>query len=100
MSFAVTFIWCLIWFITITDDPIDSKCVSTKDKEAIKADRIITDQTADIPLMKLITSVPVVSLIIVGMSNDYGYNMLFTDGPNFISNVYKKNIADVLPSTY
>ena len=90
--------WFIVWTILVTDDPQHNCWMSHEERTYILAERVEPDEAAKqkrLPLLKMLTSPPVLALITISLANDWGLYMLLTEGPDFLSNVMGKDIATV-----
>lgn len=94
---AVTVVWCILWFVLVTDYPEDHFWISKKELEHIKEHRIKPEKSSlhRFPILQMLTNIPVLSVIVCSLSNDYGFYILLTEGPSFMDNILKKDIATV-----
>ena len=95
VSSAVTSLWLLAWFFLITDDPAQNRFMAREELDYILEHRVIPRSRRSMPLRQIATNVPVIAMMFMSFANDWGLNTLLTEGPNFMNEVLKKDIATV-----
>ena len=81
-------IWCVLWFVVLSDDPKDHKCIKSNEVEYIEEYRTDTVKTTALPPYFAILKSPAVwTHIFCDVANGWGLYTILTEGPNFISNV-------------
>lgn len=88
-------LWCVLWFVVLTDDPNDHRCIKPKEVEYIEGHRTNTVKTSALPpYFEILKSPAVWTCILCDVANGWGLYTILTEGPNFISNVLHQDIAN------
>ena len=91
-------LWFILWMLVITDEPASHKLISDEERDYIKAN---SEQTIgqiggrSPPYLKILTNSVVWVIMICDFANSISSYMVIIEGPNFISNVLKKDIGSV-----
>ena len=81
-------IWCLAWFVFVSDGPDSNKWVSPHEATYIRA-TVSLSRPVDtaVPWCSILTSVPVLSVWLTHCCNGFGYFMLLSEMPKFMVEV-------------
>ena len=96
----ISIVWCFLWFSLVSDDPVEHNFISEQERTFILVTRSEdAEQQAsriDVPVLKIVKSIAVWSILIISVANDYGVYLLTTEVPSFISKVLEKDIETVI----
>ena len=81
-------VWCLAWFMFVSDGPDCNRWVSTNEAAYITAAVSLPKKVnTSIPWCSILTSVPVISLCVTHACKGFGYFMLLSETPKFMVEV-------------
>ena len=95
-------LWCILWWVLLSDEPRDHKCIGQAEIDYIQSHRILPKKPQNAkgdpilpPYWQILTTHAVITTILCDFANGWGLTTILVDGPNFISNVLNKDIQDV-----
>lgn len=93
---GASLIWCVIWFLCLTDEPRDHPWISKDEANFIEQHRPkISKEFVTPPYWKMLKNPGLWAIMFCDFANGWGIFMIITEGPNFISNVLHQSIANV-----
>ncbi|XP_013392278.1 vesicular glutamate transporter 3 [Lingula anatina] len=93
---ALAILWCILWFLLISDSPSEHPTISQEELEYIQYSMGYTDkQTQNLhpPWLKMATSVPVWAIICAHFAENWGFYTLLTSLPTFLHDVFSYRVA-------
>ena len=101
-------IWCLLWTILIYENPDGHPRISEDEKSYINSNTRTTyssPTTTTIslpraPIMKILTSVPVLATIFTALGQNYGFYTILKMTPTYLNNIQHVSIRNVGTSTH
>lgn len=95
LSGGIGILWCIIWWIYVTDTPAQSKHLSTEERLYLDTIEDISDTKKTIPWRCILTSIPFWSTVIAHISASWGFYLLLTEIPTYLNGVYHFDINSV-----
>ena len=95
---ALGVVWFVFWMFLVYDTPGKHPRISTEEREYIEATITSKDQGAKLPLppwKHIMTSIPMISLIIAHCGHNYGFYTLLTMVPTYLYNIQHFDLATV-----
>ena len=104
---AFGMIWCLLWTILIYENPDDHPRISEDEKSYINSNTRTTYSSSTTtvislpraPIMKILTSVPVLATIFTALGQNYGFYTILKMTPTYLNNIQHVSIRNVGTST-
>lgn len=93
---AITFVTALIWFYLVADYPSTHPRIDPRECQYIEkqlAGTVVKEKRIFPPILPLVTSLPVWSLLLLHYGNLWGLFFLLTAAPKYMSEVLKFNLA-------
>ncbi|XP_046751153.1 sialin-like [Diprion similis] len=87
-------VWFLAWILLCSNHPDSHPFISDQEKKYLHDAMVEHTQkeTGPTPWRQILTSVPMWALIVVNISEGFGFNMISTDLPKYMSSVLKFSI--------
>ncbi|XP_066258290.1 putative inorganic phosphate cotransporter [Euwallacea similis] len=81
--------WCLIWIILGADSPAKHKNISKEEQFYIESslNSVAQPTPPPTPWKAILTSMPVWAILVANSGQNWGYSVLLTEIPNYLSNV-------------
>lgn len=94
---GLSLIWTIIWLAYGCNDPSESETISKEEKEFIQSanSHNTNSEQKPIPWKDIMTSPPFVCLIFVHSAASWGYFLLLTEMPSYLSSVLHFDIKQV-----
>ncbi|CAL4120961.1 unnamed protein product, partial [Meganyctiphanes norvegica] len=91
---AMTLVWSVAWFVFVTNSPKDHRWVSETERDYILASLGNTENTKTqaVPIRSILTSVPVLALVITTFGDGWGFYTLLTELPQYMKIMLKKDM--------
>ncbi|XP_063589198.1 sialin-like [Penaeus indicus] len=91
---TLALLWCIGWYYIVTDSPKDFHWISDDEKEYITSSIGISKnkKTPPTPIKHMVTSLPVWSVIISAVGNNWGFYTLLTIVPQYMKTIMHKDI--------
>ncbi|XP_015524856.1 putative inorganic phosphate cotransporter isoform X1 [Neodiprion pinetum] len=92
---AITIVWSVVFFIWGSDSPARHRSIKPAEKDYIETSlgQVDVQTQHSTPWIKIITSVPVWSLIIVHCGQNWGYWTLLTEMPSYMNHILGFDIS-------
>ncbi|XP_043470642.1 putative inorganic phosphate cotransporter [Leptopilina heterotoma] len=92
----ITLIWSILWLCLGKDSPAEHPSLPLDEREYIEVSLGVTETTEPIPTpwKKIFLSGPVWAIVITQSCQVWGFWMLLTKIPNYLSSVFKFNIKE------
>ncbi|XP_076069277.1 putative inorganic phosphate cotransporter [Oratosquilla oratoria] len=91
---AITLVWCLAWFLVVSDGPTTSKKITQAERDYIL--NSVGDskdlKPPPVPVKKVLSSPPVWAILVAGVGNNWGFYTLLTDLPLYMKNMLQMDI--------
>ncbi|XP_033218487.1 putative inorganic phosphate cotransporter [Belonocnema kinseyi] len=93
---GIALLWSIVWYFLGKESPSEHRGIPLDEKEYIEVSLGVTETTEPIPTPwnKILFSGPVWALLVVQSCQTWGFWMLLTKIPNYMSSVLKFNIQD------
>ena len=96
-------VWCLLWTLLIYENPDDHPRISEDEKIYINSNTRTTTTMISLPrapIMKILTSVPVLATIFTALGQNYGFYTILKMTPTYLNNIQHVSIRNVGTSTH
>lgn len=95
---VVSAIWCLLWMVFVSDSPAQHKRISHAEKMYILHSQKDTftqssDRKLNVPWCKIVTSCPVLAILVANITTDWSGYTLLTSIPTYMNEVLKLDIS-------
>ena len=100
---AFGMVWCLLWTLLIYENPDDHPRISEDEKIYINSNTRTTTTMISLPrapIMKILTSVPVLATIFTALGQNYGFYTILKMTPTYLNNIQHVSIRNVGTSTH
>ena len=100
---AFGMVWCLLWTLLIYENPDDHPRISEDEKIYINSNTRTTTTMISLPrapIMKILTSVPVLATIFTALGQNYGFYTILKMTPTYLNNIQHVSIRNVGFPTY
>lgn len=98
ISGSMGVVWAIFWYLFAASTPAEHKSISPEEKKLIENSLGQMDSTpktvAPTPWLKIFTSLPFISLIIVHCTHMWGFWTLLTQIPNYMKNILGVDIKN------
>ena len=95
---AFGMVWCLLWTLLIYENPDDHPRISEDEKIYINSNTRTTTTMISLPrapIMKILTSVPVLATIFTALGQNYGFYTILKMTPTYLNNIQHVSIRNV-----
>ena len=93
---AAGLVWSILWFVLLSDEPKDHKCIHEKEIEYIENNRTkVENQIGFPPYCKIIMCPALWTYMFCDFALGWGLFTLLNDGPTFINKVLHQDITQV-----
>ncbi|KAK8735460.1 hypothetical protein OTU49_005402 [Cherax quadricarinatus] len=91
---AVTLLWCLAWFLIVTDSPADYRWITNQEKNYIMSTIGDTKskKSQAVPWKSMITSLPVWSVVAGSFGHNWGFYTLLSAVPLYTKSILHQDI--------
>ncbi|XP_071171387.1 sialin-like [Mytilus edulis] len=95
---TVNFVWFVLWMLLVSDNPMEHKRISKIEQEYIvmslaESRHAETGKDLDVPWKSILTSLPVLAIVVSNITSDWGAYTLLTNIPTYMSEVLKLDIT-------
>lgn len=98
ISGSIGIVWAIFWYLFAASTPAEHKSISPEEQKMIENSLGQMDSTpktiAPTPWVKIFTSLPFISLIIVHCTHMWGFWTLLTQIPNYMKNILGVDIKN------
>lgn len=89
------FVWLAFWILLVYDTPEQHPFISKQELDHIKAGLPSTDKVSPpVPWMSIVMSPPFWAILVANFSNNWGFHLLMTELPQYLSEVFKDEFSD------
>ncbi|XP_059609441.1 sialin-like [Phlebotomus argentipes] len=91
----IGFTLCIMWHLIVADGPSEHSWISPKEQDYIERSlgMTVAKKKPPVPLLKIMTSIPFLSLVILHFGGTWGLFFLMTAAPTFMSEVLNFKVA-------
>lgn len=86
---AVSVLWSIVWFLNVKNDPIEDAGISEEELRYIKNGLETTMLKRKVPWDQIFTSMPFWSIVVVHITQSWGYIVMFTFFPSYMKDVWQ-----------
>ncbi|CAL4128782.1 unnamed protein product, partial [Meganyctiphanes norvegica] len=92
---AITLVWCIIWFIVVSDSPHNHRWITNAEKDYIVSSMGETKliKRPPVPWRALLTSLPFWSLVIADFGNGWAFFLLAADLPLYMKEIMGEDLS-------
>lgn len=94
-SGIATLLWGILWVFLGADSPATCPRISCEEKKFIESMPGSSHQQLSTPWSKILTSVPVLALVLVHSTQCWGFWTLLTETPSYLKDIFKFDIKTV-----
>jgi len=89
-----TFVWLALWLVFVFDSPDTHPFISEEEKSYIKSQTQTQKVSPQIPLKSIFTSLPFYAIMVANFSNNWGFHLLMTELPQYLTEVFPDFMKD------
>lgn len=91
---AAGIVWCVLWIIIGSNNPASHKYISKEEQFYIESslEQVAEEEAPPTPWKAILTSAPVWAIVVANFGQNWGYSVLLTEIPSYLSNVAGLNI--------
>lgn len=88
-------IWCIVWWIYVTDTPAQCKTMSKVERIYLDTISDVSNEKGTTPWRAMLTSIPYWSTFLAHITCAWGFILLLTEIPTYLNGVYHFDINSV-----
>lgn len=93
-----SFIWFFFWMLLVSDSPMEHKRISKIEREYImlslaESKHSEEGEKLDVPWKSILTSLPVIAIVVSNVTSDWGAYTLLTNIPSYMNDVLRLDIT-------
>ncbi|XP_058588769.1 sodium-dependent phosphate transport protein 4 isoform X3 [Neofelis nebulosa] len=93
---GIGFVYCLLWFVLLYDDPVSHPWISVTEREYIVSSlaQQVSPHKQPLPFKAMLRSLPLYAICLCSFSHQWLITILIVYMPTYISSVFNINIRD------
>ncbi|XP_019280853.1 sodium-dependent phosphate transport protein 4 isoform X3 [Panthera pardus] len=93
---GIGFVYCLLWFVLVYDDPVSHPWISVTEREYIVSSlaQQVSPHKQPLPFKAMLRSLPLYAICLCSFSHQWMITILTVYMPTYISSVFNINIRD------